>query len=103
MAAALLCGCAMKPEAIVADDEALCRYAEAMDGAQPYDQCRKKLEGQRTRVSTNSASRIEGYALLNGPAAQPPTGLAIDCKPSTNGKDCPSSDVTGTIPPAPKR
>jgi hypothetical protein len=103
MAAALLCGCAMQPEAIVADDEALCRYSAAADAAQQYDQCRSKLESRRTRLSAAGASRIEGYALLQGPAGQPPTGLAIDCQTSNEGKDCPAGDVTGTIPPAPKR
>jgi hypothetical protein len=102
MAVALLGGCAMKSDAIVADDEALCRYSAEVEGAQSYDQCRRKLEGQRTRVSAVSASRIDGYALLRGPAAQPPTGLAIDCKVAKDGKDCASGDVTGTIPPAPK-
>lgn len=99
MSVALLAGCAAQPSVIVADDDALCRYSEVTDGGQPYDACRKKLDAQKARISLASATRIDGYALLQGPAQ--PDDVAGSC--ATGVKDCPADDVTGTIPRAPKR
>ena len=103
MACAALAGCAGQPDTILANDEALCRYLEAADGANSYAQCRRRLEGQRTRVQTASATRVEGYALMQGPAVRSPTELAVDCKTAKTGRDCPSDDATGSIPAEPKR
>lgn len=99
--AAGLASCAAQQETtIVADDDALCHYSEAATGSESYAQCRSRLENQHTRVNAASASRIEGYALLQGPA--PPADLAGRCKTAKTAKDCPPDDVTGTIPPAVK-
>lgn len=100
LAAATLAGCAAPLESIAADDDALCRYSETAGGNVSYAQCRAHLDSQRIRVSTVSASRIEGYALLQGPTQ--PTDVAGQC--GTKGTEkCTSNDVTGTIPTAPKR
>ena len=98
--AGVLAGCSVSPDGIVASDEALCRYSEAAGGA-GYTQCLGKLESQKARVQTASATRVEGYALLQGPALQAPAEVAKDCKQS--GEPCSSDDVTGSIPAAPKR
>jgi hypothetical protein len=101
--AAFLAGCAAQPDTIVANDEALCRYSEAAGGTSSYARCLSRLESQRGRVRTASATRVEGYALMQGPAVRSPTELAVDCKTAKTGKDCPPDDATGSIPAEPKR
>lgn len=101
--AGILAGCAAQPDTIVANDEALCRYSEAAGATNSYAQCRSKLERQRTHMQAASATRVEGYALLQGPSVQSPTELAVDCKNVKPGKDCRSDDATGSIPVEPKR
>jgi hypothetical protein len=100
LAAATLAGCAASPESIAADDDALCRYSETAGGNVSYAQCRAHLDSQRIRVSAVSASRIEGYALLQGPSQ--PSDVAGRCGAKGTEK-CTPDDVTGTIPAAPKR
>ena len=100
LAAATLAGCAASLDSIAADDDALCRYSETAGGNVSYAQCRARLDGQRIRVSAASASRIEGYALLQGPSQ--PTDVAGQCGPKGTEK-CTPDDVTGRIPAAPKR
>ena len=100
LAAATLVGCAVSPETIASDDDALCRYSETAGGGASYAQCRAHLDSQRIRVSAASASRIEGYALLQEPVQ--PTDTAGRC--GTKGTEkCTPDDVTGTIPAVPKR
>jgi hypothetical protein len=101
LATVLLSGCATQPATVVADDDAFCRYSESVEGAQPYTECRKKLESQRNRKSALSATYIEGYALL--PGAPEPKDVAGRCKTAPNAQDCPADDVTGSIPSQPKR
>jgi hypothetical protein len=103
VAAGLLAGCAAQPDTIVADNEALCRYSASAGGTNSYTQCRNRLERQRTQMQAASATRVEGYALMQGPAVRSPTELAVDCKIAKMGKDCPPDDATGSIPAAPKR
>lgn len=100
LAAAVLAGCAAQPSTIAADDEMLCRSSEA-GGGQPYSQCRGKLNRLHARVVAESASRIEGVALLRAPA--PGTDTAGRCRAPEPGKDCSAPDVTGTIPETPRR
>jgi hypothetical protein len=100
LAAAILAGCAALPESIAADDDALCRYSETAGGNVSYAQCRTHLDSQRIRVSAASASRIEGYALLQ--RSTQPTDVAGQCE-TKSAKNCTPDDVTGTIPAAPKR
>lgn len=102
VAAGLLAGCAVQPDSIVASDEALCRYSAEAGGAGSYAQCLGRLEGQRARIQTASATRVEGYALLQGPARSP-TELVDDCKAEKASKDCRPDDATGSIPAGPKR
>lgn len=85
----------------MADDEALCQYSATAAGAKSYTQCRDRLQSQRARMSASSASRIEGYALLQTTA--PPTDVAGRCKTLEGAKNCEPSDLTGTIPTTPKR
>jgi len=62
---------------IVADDASYCRYnAEA--GLSTYEICTNRLAGSHRQAVAASVNRIEGYALLNGPAPM-------------------STDVTGSI------
>jgi hypothetical protein len=96
LVAATVAGCASQPFTIADDDDALCHYSQMADSGNSYAHCRAKLESQRASINVASASRIEGYALLQGPAQ--PTGVADDCKTSNDPKTCPSGDVTGTIP-----
>jgi len=97
---AVLSACAGQPETIVASDAALCQYSAAAAGAQSDAQCRQRLQSQRGRLSAASASRIEGYALLNAPP--PPADIAGACKESEKTKNCDPADLTGSIP-EPKR
>jgi hypothetical protein len=110
VAAASLAACASQPAAtIAADDAALCEYSAAAGAAATdtttYERCRAKLAGQRAHLASQSAGRIEGYALL--PAQSPPTtDIAGRCKNQAGkdaAKDCTPPDVTGTIPARPKR
>jgi hypothetical protein len=101
LAAIALSGCAVRPETIVADDEALCQYSAAAAGGKSYTKCRDSLQSQRARISAAGASRIEGYALLQSP--ERPTDVAGRCKTLEGAKNCEPSDVTGTIPTTPKR
>ena len=100
LAAVWLAGCAGQSSGIVASDEAFCAQSAMADGSPSFDQCRRKLQSQRTKVSASNATRIEGTALLNTPAQ--PTDFAGLCKPE-DGKACAPGEVTGTINGAPKR
>jgi hypothetical protein len=97
----VLAGCAVQPDTIVSNDEALCRYSELAGGTNSFAQCRNRLERQRAHVQAASATRVEGYALLQGPAVRSPSELAEDCKKS--GKPCSADDATGSIPAEPKQ
>ena len=100
LAASALTGCSSQPATIVADDEAFCRYATATPSApsgRTYEQCRAKVATERNRVAGNTATRIDGYALLQTPA--PATETAGVCKDGS--KTCGPGDVTGTIPAKP--
>ena len=101
LVAMALSGCAAQPGTIVADDEALCQYSAMAAGAKSYAQCRDRLQNQRTRLSAASASRIEGYALLQAPVQ--PTDVAGRCNTPEGAKSCEPGDLTGTIPNKPKR
>lgn len=101
LVATALSGCAAQPETIVADDEALCQYSAMAAGAKSYAQCRDRLQNTRMRMIAATASRIEGYALLQTPAQ--PTDVAGRCTTSEGAKNCAPSDVTGTIPTNSKR
>ena len=95
LAGGSLSGCSSQRGAILTDDDALCRYSEMADGTKSYTECRKKLESQRSRVSALNASRTDGVALLKTPQANDVAGR---CKTTTDAKDCPADDLTGTIP-----
>jgi len=101
LVAAVFSGCAAQPETIVASDEALCQYSATAADAKSYTQCRDRLQSRSGRLSTANASRIEGYALLQGPL--PPAGVADGCKISEGAKNCDPGDLTGSIPIEPKR
>jgi hypothetical protein len=101
--AGILANCAVQPDSIAANDEALCRYSEAAGAAGSYAKCRSRLDRQRTLIQAASVTRVEGYALLQGPTMRSPTELAADCKTAKPGKDCPPDDATGSIPAEPKR
>lgn len=101
LVATALSGCASQPATIVADDEALCQYSTMAAGSKSYAQCRNKLQNTRMRVSAASASRIEGYALLQVPVQ--PADVAGRCTTSEGAKNCSPSDVTGAIRTSPKR
>lgn len=96
LAAAALANCAAPPATIAADDDALCRYSQMAGGADTYAQCRGRLERRGTQIVAATAHRVEGYALLREPVAQPPTAVARDCKPGNSSKEC--GDLTGSIP-----
>lgn len=99
VAVAGIAGCSARPETIVSDDAALCRYAAEAGSAESAAACRGRLASQhRIQIAAN-ASRIEGYALLNTPA--PPTAIADQCKQPDAPKEC--GDVTGTIKRDPRK
>jgi hypothetical protein len=100
-AVAALSACAGQPETIVASDEALCQYSATATDAKSYTQCREWLRSRSGRLIAANASRIEGYALLQGPL--PPTGVAGHCKNPEGAKNCDSGDLTGSIPVESKR
>jgi len=100
LATVVLSGCASTPSTVVVDDDAFCRYSESVEGAQPYAECRKKLENQRNRKTASNAARIEGYALV--PNTPQSNDVAGRCK--TDVQNCPAGgDVTGTVPLPPAR
>lgn len=93
--AVALSACAGQPDTIVASDDALCQYSATATGAKSYSHCREGLQSRSGRLSAANASRIEGYALLQGPLS--PTGVAERCK-IEGAKDCDPVDQTGSIP-----
>ncbi|MFA6267467.1 MAG: hypothetical protein WC670_17340 [Pseudolabrys sp.] len=99
-ATAVLGGCSTAPSTIVSDDDAFCRYTAEVAASDTYSRCRARLDGQHVRVAAAAANRIEGYALLNGPAVAPATDTAGRCSAPDAPKDC-ASDITGTIPAKP--
>ncbi len=99
LTATAISGCAGPSDSIVASDAALCEYSLAAAGAASEAQCRARLQTHRGRMVVASASRIEGYALLNDPL--PPSDVAGTCKESDKSKNC-DPESTGSIP-APKR
>jgi hypothetical protein len=101
LVATALSGCAAQPETIAADDAALCQYSAMAVGAKSYSQCRARLRSQHGRLTAASASRIEGYALLQAPL--PAADVVARCKTPEGPKDCDPGDVTGSIPSEPKR
>lgn len=94
-AVAGLAGCGTSPVTIASDDAVLCRYAAEAGSADSVAACRGRLESQHRRRTAASASRIEGYALLNTPV--PPPAIADQCKQANTPKECEVGDVTGTI------
>ncbi|RDV05056.1 hypothetical protein [Undibacter mobilis] len=94
-AVAGLAGCSSNPAMIVSDDATLCRYAADVGGAESMAACRNRLDKQQRIQTTANASRIEGYALLNTPAA--PTAIADQCRQPNPPHECGTGDVTGTI------
>ncbi|HXD46548.1 MAG TPA: hypothetical protein VN655_15580 [Pseudolabrys sp.] len=99
--AVVLAGCSSQPVSIVGDDAALCDYSAQANGASSLARCRDRLDRRQRRLTAATATRIDGYALLNTPD-QPPA-VAGRCKTPDAPKDCDPGDVTGTIPAAPKR
>jgi len=94
-------GCSSQVTSIVGDDAALCQYSTQANIRDDISRCRGRLDSQHRRLAAASATRIDGYALLNAP--EPPSAVADQCKAPGAPKDCGGGDVTGSIPAQPKR
>lgn len=94
-------GCSSRLTSIVEDDAALCQFSAQANRTGDVSSCRGRLDAQHRRLASGSATRIDGYALLNTPG--PPRAVADQCKAPNAPKDCGGDDVTGTIPAQPKR
>ena len=99
LVATVLSGCGSRPETIVASNEALCQYSVTAGDARSYAECRDRLLSRDGRRNAASATRIEGYALLQD---QRPAGAARRCDISEGPKNCDPGDLTGSIPVSPK-
>lgn len=94
-------GCAPQSVFIVGDDAAFCQYSVVASDAASLPECRHRLDLEHRRLAAATATRIDGYALLNTP--EPSVGVAERCKAPDTAKDCGAADVTGTIPTQPTR